>query len=298
MAAARRPVRVGDEILTLSNLDKVFYPKTGFTKGQVIDYYARIAPALLPHLRGRPLVLKRYPDGVGGDFFYQRECPAEHPAGIHATDVAGARHCVVDDLAGLVWLANLADLELHTFLCRDDDPQRPDLVAFDLDPGAPADVLACADVALRLRRMLQGLGLESWVKTSGGKGLQVYVPLHTPATFEQTRTFARAAAVVLERDAPELVVSVMRKSERTGRVYVDWAQNMDHKSTVCVYSLRARDEPTVSTPLSWDELEAAAGAGDAARLRFTAPEVLARAGARGDLWEGLLTTRQVLPGTG
>jgi bifunctional non-homologous end joining protein LigD len=287
--------------LKLSNLEKVFYPKVGFTKGQVVDYYRRVAPALLPHLRDRPLTLKRYPDGVEGQHFYEKQCPSHRPDWIRTAPIYSRRnkreieYCLANDLPTLIWLANLADLELHTSLSRYQDPLRPTMMVFDLDPGPPAALLECAEVAFELRRMLDALGLESFPKTSGSKGIQVYVPLNGPVTYDDTKPFARALARLLEKERPKLVVSSMKKEIRRGKVFVDWSQNDDHKTTVCVYSLRARERPTVSTPVRWEEIEEAAEAGEPERLVFESSEVLERVERHGDLFAPVLERRQKLP---
>jgi bifunctional non-homologous end joining protein LigD len=294
-------VEVERRRLRLSNLEKVFYPKAGFTKGQVVDYYRQIAPAVLPHLRDRPLTLKRYPDGVEGQHFYEKQCPSHRPDWVRTAGIYSRRnkreidYCVADDLPTLIWLANLADLELHTSLSRCKDPSRPTMLVFDLDPGAPAGVLECAEVAIELRKMLGSLGLESYPKTSGSKGIQVYAPLNGPVTYDDTKPFAHAIAKLLERQHPELVVSSMKKEIRRGKVFVDWSQNDDHKTTVCVYSLRARERPTASTPLRWEELEDALEAKDADRLVFEFDEVLERVERDGDLFAPVLERRQKLP---
>jgi len=288
--------------LSLSNLDKLFYPETGFTKGQVIEYYTRIAPVLLPHLRGRHLTLKRYPDGVQGPFFYEKQCPRHRPDWVRTADV-WSRHngrnisyCLCDDLATLVWLANLADLELHTPLAHAAEPKAPTMIAFDLDPGRPATIVECAEVACRLRDAFDHFGLQAFAKTSGSKGMQLYVPLNTPATYRQTKPFAQGLAQVLERRHPELVVSDMRKSLRPGRVLIDWSQNDEHKTTVSVYSLRARERPTASTPVTWDEVEDVLRSRDPDDLAFTAAEVLERVAEHGDRFAPVLELRQDLPG--
>jgi len=293
-------VEVDGRRLKLSNLDKMFYPAAGFTKGQVLDYYIRIAPVLLPHLRDRPLTLKRYPDGVEGAFFYEKRCPSHRPRWVRTEAVwsEGNRdvipYCIVNDLPTLVWVANLADLELHTPLHRAPHVELPTMLVFDLDPGAPADAVSCCEVALLLRALLAGLGLEAFAKTSGSKGVQVYVPLHTATSYAATKAFARAAAELLESRRPDLVVSSMRKPLRTGKVLIDWSQNDAHKTTVCAYSLRAKERPTVSTPLEWEEVRRAA-ARDAAGISFEAGEVLARVKRHGDLFAPVLTLRQELP---
>ena len=297
----RMEVEVEGRMLSLSNLDKVFYPRTGFTKGQVIEYYTRIAPALLPHLRGRHLTLKRYPNGVEGQFFYEKQCPGHRPAWVRTVGV-WSRHngreidyCVVEDLATIVWLANLADLEMHTPLAYAVEPKAPTVLAFDLDPGPPATIVQCAEVACRLRDAFDHFGLVAFPKTSGSKGMQLYVPLNTPATYAQTKPFAQGVAQVLERRHPELVVSEMRKDLRPGKVLIDWSQNDEHKTTVCVYSLRARDRPTVSTPITWDEVEAVLRTRDPDDLAFTSDEVLARVAEHGDCFAPVLELEQELP---
>ncbi len=291
-------VDVGGHQLKLSNLDKVLYP-SGFTKGEVIDYYARVAPALVPHLTGRPLTLKRYPNGAAEGHFFEKNCPKHRPGWLTTAPVPSARsrgtieYCVVDSVAGLVWVANLASLELHPSLSRAPAAEEPTMVVFDLDPGPPAGLAECREVALRLREMFDHLSLTTVVKTSGSKGLQVYLPLNTPARYEGpagTKAFALAVAQLLERQLPDLVVSNMAKELRAGKVLVDWSQNDEHKTTVAVYSLRARDRPTVSTPVSWDEVE---DGGDL--LRFEAAEVLARVERLGDLFRPALDVAQDLP---
>jgi bifunctional non-homologous end joining protein LigD len=297
----RLEVDIDGRRLSLVNLDKVFYPETGFTKGQLIDYYTRVAPVLLGHLRGRPLTLKRYPDGVTGPYFYEKQCPRHRPDWVAVAPV-WSRHnsrtieyCLADDLATLVWLANLADLELHTSLALATDVTAPTVVAFDLDPGPPATIVECAEVALRLREAFEHFGLEAFPKTSGSKGMQVYVPLNTPASYGQTKSFARGIAQVLERRHRELVVSDMRKSLRKGKVLVDWSQNDEHKTTVNVYSMRARERPTVSTPLRWEEVEGVLGTRDPEALAFTTDAVLARVAEHGDLFRPVIELEQELP---
>jgi bifunctional non-homologous end joining protein LigD len=297
----RVEVDVDGRTLSLSNLDKVLYPRAGFTKGQVIDYYTRIAPVLLPHLADRALTLKRYPNGVEAPFFYEKNCPAHRPDWVRTatipirTDGRTIDFCVVDDLATLVWLANLADLELHPSLARVTDPRAPTILAFDLDPGPPATIVECSRVALELREIFTQLGLEGFAKTSGSKGMQVYVPLNTPTTYDETKPFARAVAQLLERRDRKLVVSEMAKALRAGKVFVDWSQNDEHKTTVGVYSLRAREQPTVSTPLRWEEVEETAEEGDPERLVFTSADVLERVAEHGDLFAPVETLQQELP---
>jgi bifunctional non-homologous end joining protein LigD len=287
--------------VAVSNLDKVFYPKAGFTKGQVIDYYIRISKVLLPHLKDRPISLKRYPDGVEGFFFYEKQCPSHRPkwvktAKVGKTEGGAIDYCVMSDLPSLVWAANLADLELHTFLHRAPAIQRPTALAFDLDPGPPAGIVQCCQVGLWLKGIFDGLGLESFPKTSGSKGLQVYVPLNnTAVTYEKTKAFSHALALTLEKQFPEMVVSRMQKALRKGKVLVDWSQNDDKKTTVNVYSLRAKERPTVSTPVTWKEVETAWKKKDAGRLTFEAEDVLKRVEKLGDLFAPVLSLKQKLP---
>jgi bifunctional non-homologous end joining protein LigD len=286
--------------LKLSNLDKVLYPDAEFTKAQVIDYYARIAPVLVPHLRDRPLTLKRYPNGVDGGFFFEKNCPSHAPQWVAKGPVPSSEgsskiidYCMAQDTATIVWLANLAALELHPLLSRWPDVANPTLVVFDLDPGPPADVLTCAQVAVLLREVLDGLGgLRAWPKTSGSKGLQVYVPLNTPHTYNDTKPFAHALAQLLEKRHPELVVSRMDKDLRGGKVFIDWSQNHPTKTTIGVYSLRSVPRPRASTPVTWAEVESAAHADD---LAFEADTVLARVAADGDLFAPVLEVEQHLP---
>ena len=294
-------VAVEGRVLKLSNLTKVMYPATGFTKGDLIDYYRRIAPVLLPHLAARPLTLKRYPNGVEGKFFYEKQCPKHRPDWIETVAVASERKrdtihfCLVADLPSLMWTSNLADLELHTSLSAAPAIETPTSMVFDLDPGEPAGLLECCQVATWLRGMFAGLGLECFAKTSGSKGLQLYVPLNSEIAYDDTKPFARMVAETLERGAPELVVSRMTKSLRPGKVLIDWSQNDEHKTTVNVYSLRARERPTVSTPVSWEEIATAVEAGDASGLVFEARDVLERVERDGDSFAPLLSLRQELP---
>ena len=287
--------------LAVSNLEKVLYPKAGFTKGQVIDYYTRIAPVLLPHLKDRPITLKRYPEGVDGFFFYEKQCPSHRPDWVKTTEVPSHReagkidYCVINDVPALVWAANLADLELHTFLHRAPAIDRPTALAFDLDPGAPADIVLCCKVGMWLRAMFEDLGVQSFAKTSGSKGLQLFVPLNRPISYEKTKSFAHAIAERLEREHPEEVVSRMQKALRKGKVLIDWSQNDEHKTTVNVYSLRAKEQPTVSTPVAWEEVEVTLQRGDPSRLIFHTEAVLQRVEKLGDLFAPVLTLKQRLP---
>lgn len=287
--------------LPVSNLDKVLYPKAGFTKGQVIDYYIRIAPVLLPHLKDRPLTMKRYPNGVEGEFFYEKNCPAHRPKWVRTAKVwsegnnRNMDYCLANDLPTLVWAANLADLELHTSLARKNNVARPTMMVFDLDPGAPADIVQCCQVGLWLRDLLGEMKLKSFAKTSGSKGLQVYCPLNTPVTFDQTKDLSRALAQHLEREHPKLVISKMARALRTGKVFVDWSQNDEHKTTICVYSLRAKEKPTVSTPVTWKEVETVLKKKNTKLLTFVSDQVVARVEKLGDLFEPVETLKQKLP---
>ncbi len=298
--ATKSTLEIEGRKVEVSNLDKVFYPKAGFTKGQVIDYYIRVSSVLLPHLKNRPISLKRYPDGVEGFFFYEKQCPSHRPNWVKTAKVAKTEggeidYCVMNDLSALVWAANLADLELHTFLHRAPAIRRPTSLAFDLDPGAPADLVQCCQVALWLKEIFDSVGLQSFPKTSGSKGLQVFIPLNTATTYEKTKAFAHAIALHLEREHPKLVLSRMQRALRKGKVFVDWSQNDDKKTTVCVYSLRAKERPTVSTPITWDEVAAALKKKQAGPLTFETTDVLKRVETHGDLFASVLTLKQKLP---
>ena len=292
---------VGGKKLSVSNLDKVLYPKVGFTKGQVIDYFIRVAPVLLPHLKDRPLTMKRYPNGVEGEFFYEKNCPSHRPSWVKTAKVWSEgnqrimHYCLANDLPTLVWAANLADLELHTSLSRKGKIERPTMMVFDLDPGPPADIVQCCQVGIWLRDLLARMKLKSFAKTSGSKGLQVYAPLNTPVTYDDTKGLSRSLAQHLERDHPDLVTSNMSKALRKGKVFVDWSQNDEHKTTICVYSLRAREEPTVSTPVKWSEVENCLKKKKPELLRFRSDQVLARVEKLGDLFAPVEKLKQKLP---
>jgi len=295
-------VNIGRRLLHLTNLDKVLYPQAGFSKAQVLNYYRRVAPVLLPHLRRRPLTLKRYPGGVDQQFFYEKRCPAHRPKWLPTAAVwskhngADIRFCLIEEPAALMWVANLASIELHTYLFQAPRVDRPTMIALDLDPGEGCTIVDCARLGLKLHRRLAAMGLEALAKTSGGKGFHMYVPLNSAgATFEQTKTFARDLAQRLEREDPHRVTSNMRRDLRRGRIFVDWSQNDAHKTTVCVYSLRARARPTVSTPLTWAEVQAAVRRGRPEALTFEAWQVAERIEKRGDLFSQVLTVRQKLP---
>jgi len=297
-------VKVGDQTLTLSNLDKVLYPDVGFTKGEVIDYYTRIADVMLPHVQERPLTFKRYPDGVDGKFFFEKNAPSHTPEWVRRVRLPSPgstknrdtiNYAVLGGLPSLVWAANLATLELHVPMWTVTDkgkPRHPDLMVFDLDPGPPATIVQCCEVALLVRDVLAGSRVEAVPKTSGSKGLQLYVPLDGSRPWEDVHAYARALAQQLERERPDLVVWNMKKELRTGKVLVDWSQNNAAKTTIAVYSLRARSAPTVSTPVTWDEVEACRTPED---LRFTSADVLARVEEYGDLFARCLDGDQKLP---
>ncbi len=298
---AKTRVVIQDRLLDLSNLDKVLYPASGTTKAHVLDYYRRVSPWLLPHVRARPLTLKRYPDGVAGQSFYEKRCPSHRPPWMTTAHVqhkggTAIRYCSVTDLPGLIWVANLASLELHVLLSRGMAPQTPTAVAFDMDPGPPAGLIEAAEVCLLLRRVLEGIGLTALAKVSGKNGVHCYVPLNTPVTFDQTKQFAQTVALLMEKHYPDRVTSKMRKEHRGGRIFIDWSQNDEHKTTVCAYSLRATAEPRVSTPISWEELAAAVKTRSADKLIFSPQRVIERLEKDGDPFEPALTLRQVLPG--
>ncbi len=273
--ASSRQVEVDGRELTLTNLDKLLYPKAGFTKGEMVDYYARVAPAMIPHLAGRAVTLRRFPEGVDDldAAFFEKRCPKHRPK----------------------WV-KLAAIELHPSLSKSRAPKRPTVLAFDLDPGPPADIVDCCRVALRLREVLEGVDLECFAKTSGSKGMQLYVPLNTRVSYEQTRPFAQAVAELIAKQSPEEVLAKMgKKTDRSGKVFIDWYQNNERKTTIAVYSLRAREHPTCSTPITWDEVEAAAETNDADSLVFEASEVLDRVAQHGDLFAPVLELEQELP---
>ena len=290
--------------LSLTNLDKVLYPSAGFTKGQVIDYYVRIARVLVPHLAGRPLTMKRYPGGVDQEYFFEKNAPQHRPDWVKTAPIwSGSNrrtihYILADELATLVWIANLASIELHPSLSLASKIETPTMIVFDLDPGPPANIVECCRVGMWVREIFDHFGLKSFPKTSGSKGLQIYVPLNTPTTYEETKPFAHAIARLLEDEHRELVVSDMKKSIRTGKVFVDWSQNDEHKTTIAIYSLRARERPTVSTPVSWEEVEQSLENKNASKLIFEAGDVLARIEKLGDLFEPVLKLKQTLPQLG
>ena len=302
MKANEGILEIDGRTIPVSNLGKVMYPETGFTKGEVIDYYIKISPAVLPHLKNRPLTMKRYPDGIHGNFFYEKNAPVHTPKWIQTTYFGrntgneANRHILINDLPTLVWSANMANLELHTVLSKAPKQTVPTMLVFDLDPGPPAAILESAEVAFLIKEVLDSVKLESFAKTSGSKGVQVYVPLNTPTDFETTRAFAEAVALMLSSQHPDRIVSTMSKQVRTGKVFIDWSQNAEHKTTASVYSLRAsREVPSVSMPVSWKELAAAVKKGDESKLYFEPAEAIARVKKSGDLFEPVLKLKQKIP---
>jgi bifunctional non-homologous end joining protein LigD len=297
VAESRVRVDVGGRSLTLSNLEKVLYPSTGFTKGEVVDYYVRVAEPLLAHIRDRPLTRKRWPDGVGSEPFFEKNAPRGTPDWVRTALVEhgeGVSYVVVDDLATLVWVANLAALELHVpqwTVGPHGDARDSDLLVFDLDPGPPATIVECCRVAELLRDRLDRDGLQAWAKTSGNKGAQLYVPV-VPAPGSRTSAYAKALAAELSREHPDLVVATMSRQARPGKVYVDWSQNNAAKTTIAPYSLRGTERPQVSTPLGWDEVGAVRRP---AEMVFSPDDAAARLDEYGDLLAGMRGTRQRLP---
>jgi len=302
--ATSQVVEVDGRELKLTNLDKVLYPGAGFSKGEMVDYYAKVADAMVPHLKGRAVTLRRFPEGVDDldSAFFERRCPKHRPQWVKTTrveagpDAGKIDFCVCDGRPTLVWMAQLAAIELHPSLSLGRAPTRPTVLAFDLDPGPPADIVDCCRVALRLRDQFGHFGVESFPKTSGSKGMQVYVPLNRKdVSYDVTKPFAKAIAQLLEKQTPDLVLSKMKKVEREGKVFVDWSQNHRSKTTIAVYSLRARERPTASTPVTWNEVEAAADSGDGGSLVFEADQVLDRIEQHGDLFAPVLELQQELP---
>jgi bifunctional non-homologous end joining protein LigD len=298
---SKKIAEISGRRLSLSNLEKDLYPSYGFTKAQILEYYHRMARFILPHLQDRALTMKRYPEGVDEGFFFEKRCPAHRPAWVETAEQSlddGERMtvCLVNDLTTLMWVANLASLELHVPLARADSPKTPDAVVFDLDPGEPADILDCARVALILRDLLSPLGLAAYVKTSGKKGLHVFVPLNRQdTTFEDTKKFSKAVAGTLEKNYPEVVTAKMAKEYRHGKVFINWSQNDPSHTMVCVYSLRALEKPTVSFPLTWRELEDLAGQGIPEKLQIIHSEAVSRVEKQGDLFREVLEKKQKLP---
>lgn len=296
-----RTLRVGGERLSLTNLGKDLYPAYGFTKAHIIEYYRQISPFILPHLKDRALTFKRFPEGVGKGFFYEKRCPSHRPSWVKTAQVPrinGERMtvCLVDDLKTLIWVGNLASLELHVPLARTSSPKTPDSMVFDLDPGEGADIVDCARLALIIRDLLEKLKLTGWVKTSGQKGLHLLVPLNVrEVTFEDTMQFSKAVAEELQRSYPDLVTATMAKEQRKGKIFINWSQNDASRTMVCVYSLRAGEKPVVSFPVSWEELELATAEADPGRLKILQSEAVSRAEKEGDLFAEVLVKKQTLP---
>jgi bifunctional non-homologous end joining protein LigD len=297
----RIDVEVAGRRLSLSNLEKDLYPSYGFTKARVLEYFREIAPFILPHLQDRAVTLKRYPEGVEKDFFYEKRCPSHRPAWVRTAvvpqeDTEPMTVCLVNNLETLIWVENLASLELHVPLARANSPENPDFMVFDLDPGDPAGILECAGIALFLRDLLSQIGLAGYVKTSGKKGLHVYVPLNRKdTTFEHTKTFSEAVARILEGHYPDLVTARMAKQERNAKVFINWSQNSASKTMICVYSLRAREKPIVSFPLEWRDLENAVKLGDPEGFQISHSEALSRVTKKGDIFREVLVKEQKLP---
>ncbi len=298
---SRKVVEIAGKSLSLANLEKDLYPSYGFTKAQILEYYRRMAAFILPHLQDRALTLKRYPEGVDQEFFFEKRCPAHRPAWVKTAEIRledkeRMTVCLVNDLETLIWVENLASVELHVPLARAGSPETPDAMVFDLDPGEPANILDCARVALILRDLFRHLQLTSYVKTSGQKGLHVFVPLNRQeTTFADTKKFSKAVAEIMQKNYPELVTAKMAKEFRQGRVFINWEQNDSKKTMICVYSLRAREKPIVSFPLAWGELENLAGQGDPAKLQIMYSEAVSRAEKQGDLFGEVLVKKQQLP---
>jgi bifunctional non-homologous end joining protein LigD len=302
MGRKKVPLKVAGREMQVSNLDQVLFPRSGFTKGDVINYYIKASKLILPHLRNRPLTLKLYYHGVEAPADYEKDAPAYTPDWVKRAPIwrksgeSQIHFVLVNDLPTLVWTANLANIEMHPFLARWPKIDRPDVMVFDLDPGEPAGALEAAEVALWLFELLKRLGLESFLKSAGSNGLHVYVPFNTAITYEQTQPLAKAITELLRQQHPEVVIAEMAKHLRAGKVFVDWSQNAEHKSTVCVYSLRARgDEPFVSMPLSWEQVKRALNKADARRFCIRPEEALQEMARRGDLFAPVLKLRQRIP---
>jgi bifunctional non-homologous end joining protein LigD len=295
---ATKTVEVAGRQLSLSNLDKVLWPATGTTKGDMVGYYSAVAPVMLPHLSGRPVTLRRFPDGVEGESFFEKNCPSHRPSWVGTAKMGDVSYCLIEEPAALVWTANLAAIELHPTLAAVPHLDQPSFVVFDLDPGEPAGILQCARVALLVRDILGQLALECWPKTSGSKGLQLYAPLNNGSTYAESEPFAKAVAKLLERRHADLVVSQQQKSARKGKVLIDWSQNSPSRTTVCAYSMRARPTPTVSTPVTWGEIERSLAEEDEGALTFRWERVLDRVERLGDLMAEVLERRQELPDLG
>ena len=297
----KRIVELAGRRLSLSNLEKDLYPAYGFTKAYILDYYLRMADFILPHLKDRALTLKRYPEGVDKEYFYEKRCPVHRPTWVKTAEIIKddeerITYCTVNDLETLIWIENLASIELHVPLGRAASPETADSMVFDLDPGDWANILDCAHVALILRGLLSRMQLICYVKTSGKKGLHLYVPLNRKeTTFDDTKAFSKAVAEIMQKNYPDLVTSKMAKEYRTGKVFINWSQNDSSKTMICVYSLRAREKPYVSFPLEWKELESLAAQNDPEKLQVIHSEALSRIEGKGDLFREVLTKKQKLP---
>jgi len=291
-------VDVDGRSVRLTNLDKVLYP-SGFTKAEVVDYHLRIAPVIVAHLAGRCITFRRFPDGTDRDGFFEKRCPSHRPDWVPVALGPGDRrggieYCCIEEPAAMVWAANLAAIELHAPMALAADIDTPRMLVFDFDPGPGTSIVECCEVAVGVRAVLGAVGLEGWCKTSGSKGVQLYVPINTPCvTHDAAADFALAVGRVMEREMPGRVTTVMAKAQRPGKVFVDWSQNAHHKTTIAPYSLRARHHPTVSTPVTWAEVERCADGDE--ELSFVAAEVLDRVDEFGDLFEPVLTVEQHLP---
>lgn len=294
-------VTINRKKLTLSNPDKVYWPESGFTKGDMVAYYRAVAPAIVPHLKNRAITLKRYPEGVDGFSFFEKNCTKHRPDWVKTVPVERKKdgktvnYCVGWDEAMLVWMANLGSIELHVSLSRVANLMRPTAMVYDLDPGPGTTIVECCELGLQLKKRFGDLGLQMFPKTSGSKGLHLYVPLNTAVTFEKTSAIAHAVALQMEQEMPDLVVSTQKKTEREGKILIDWSQNGPHKTTISVYSMRAKELPTCSTPVTWREVSACAKKGDSDLLRFTAKDVVKRVESKGDLFEPVLSLKQKLP---
>ena len=297
----KKTVVINDRELLLSNPDKDLYPSYGFTKTRILEYYGRMARFMLPFFKDRALTLKRYPDGVGRDFFFEKRCPAYRPAWVETTEVpyGGEKritYCMANNLETLIWVGNLASIELHVPMARVNAPDNPDSMVFDLDPGEGANVLDCAKVAIMIKGVLEDQKLKSFVKTSGKKGLHVCVPLDPEkTTFEDTKNFSRAMASIMQKTYPDLVTAKMAKELRTGKVFINWSQNDASKTMVGVYSLRGTEKPAVSFPLSWNDLEKKAKRSDPDSFQVLAPEAIKTVEEKAGFFEGMLHKKQRLP---
>lgn len=297
----KQAIKVGNRVLSLSNLEKQLYP-SGFTKADIIHYYEKIQSAVLPHLKDRPFTLKRYPEGTEKSFFYEKNCPSP-PEWITTIQVQRenkrkggyVNYCTINEFASLVWMLNLAAFELHTLLSTVKDIHHATMIAFDMDPGEGTNIVDCCRVGLKLKKVLEELKLRSFAKTSGSKGLHIFIPLNGKDAFEQTKQFARTLALHLEQQEPEKITSNMSRALRKGKIFVDWSQNDEHKTTVTVYSLRAWEKPTVSTPVTWEEVEKCLKRRDPKALYFESEDVIRRVQKSGDLFKPVLTLKQKLP---